>query len=225
MKITPDDIVLFQYKFLKINATILTTWINIVLLSLVGWWTTRKTTKLTALFEMLIGYIRAQLKEIGLSNPEKYIPLICSLLLFIACSGLLTIIPGYIPPTSSLSTTVALAICVFIAVPIYSISEKGWAGYLKNYIEPTVFMLPFNILSEITRTCALAIRLFGNMMSGTFVISIIISLSPLFFPIFFSFLGLIVSLVQAYTFTVLASIYIAAATLTSNKGEKWIRKQ
>jgi F-type H+-transporting ATPase subunit a len=206
MKITPG-----------VYTTILMTWITIFVLALFAWLAMRKP-KFTAFFEMFLIYIKEQLSELGLTNPEKYMPLVCSLFLFISCSAVLTIIPGYIPPTSSLSATIALAICVFIAVPIFSISEKGFVGFLKNYIEPTAWMLPFNILSELTRTVALAVRLFGNMMSGAFVLSIIVSLVPLFFPIFFSFLGLIVGLVQAYTFTVLASIYIAAAAKTTTRG-------
>jgi F-type H+-transporting ATPase subunit a len=117
----------------------------------------------------------------------------------------LTIVPGYIPPTGSLSTTAALAICVFIAVPTYAIKEKGLVGFLKNYLQPVFIYLPFNILADFTRTLALAVRLFGNAMSGTLIIGIILSLSPIFFPILVHLLDLITSLVQAY---------IAAATKT-----------
>lgn len=184
MNITPDEIIVFY----KINATILMTWINIVTLGLLGWITSR-SKRLETVFDSLLDYMIRQLNEIGLRNPEKYIPLLCSLFLFITWSGVLSIIPGYIPPTGSLSTTVALAITVFIAVPYYSISEKGFWGYLKNYVQPSIFVLPFHILSELTRTIALAVRLFGNMMSGTFAITVIIGIVPFFSRCYLVFSG------------------------------------
>ena len=115
-------------------------------------------------------------------------------------------------PTGSLSTTAALAICVFVAVPVFGIAERGLRGYLDSYLKPTVIMLPFNIISEISRTLALAIRLFGNMMSGTMILAILLIIAPLVFPIVMSALHLLIGMVQAYIFSVLATVYIAAAT-------------
>ena len=103
--------------------------------------------------------------------PEKYIGFLGTLFLFVATASLCTVIPGYEPPTGSLSTTAALALCVFVAVPLFGIEEQGLGGYLKSYVEPTVIMLPFNIISELSRTLALAVRLFGNMMSGAMIIA------------------------------------------------------
>jgi F-type H+-transporting ATPase subunit a len=135
-----------------------------------------------------------------------------TLFLFIALANLGTVIPGYEPPTSSLSTTAALALCVFVAVPLFGIEDQGMGGYLKSYAEPTVIMLPFNIISELSRTLALAVRLFGNMMSGAMIIGILLTITPFIFPIVMTALGLLTGMVQAYIFSILAAVYIAAAT-------------
>ena len=129
-------------------------------------------------------------------------------------ANLWTIVPGYEPPTASLSTTAALALCVFVAVPLFGILDQGLGGYLKTYTEPTLLMLPFNIISELSRTLALAVRLFGNMMSGAMIIAILLTITPFLFPIVMTVLGLLTGMVQAYIFSILATVYIAAATRT-----------
>lgn len=220
MDITPDSIIFWKHGILKLNATVLFTWMVMFILTGCSWLITRKIEKgnisaqLETLLEIIVGFVYKNLQDIGLRTPEKYIGFIGSFFIFIGFCGLLTIIPGYIPPTGSLSTTAALAICVFIAVPVYAIREKGFIGFLRNYLHPLFIFLPFNIIADFTRTLALAIRLFGNTMSGTLIIGIIVSLSPLFFPVLLHLLDLITSLVQAYIFTVLATVYIAAATRT-----------
>ena len=118
----------------------------------------------------------------GLSQPEKYLSFLGTLFLFVATASLCTVIPGYKPPTGSLSTTAALALCVFVAVPLFGIREQGLVGYLKTYTKPTFIMLPFNIISELSRTLALAVRLFGNMMSGVMIIGILLTITPFIFP-------------------------------------------
>jgi F-type H+-transporting ATPase subunit a len=147
------------------------------------------------------------------------LPFIGTLFLFIAVANLLTIIPGYIPPTGSLSTTAALALCVFVAVPCYGIAKRGVAGYLKNYVQPTVFMLPFNIIGEFSRTLALAVRLFGNVMSSVKVAAILLAITPLFFPVLMQALGLLTGLIHAYIFALLAMVYIASATQAHSTSE------
>lgn len=128
-----------------------------------------------------------------------------------------TILPGYSPPTGSLSTTVALALSVLVAVPLFGVEEQGLGGYLKSYIEPTVIMLPFNIISEVSRTLALAVRLFGNMMSGAMIIAILLTITPFLFPIVMTALGLLTGMVQAYIFSILAAVYVAAAVRTRTR--------
>ncbi len=109
--------------------------------------------------------------------------------LFIAVASLCTVLPGYQPPTGSLSTTAALAVCVFVAVPFFGIEDQGLGNYLKSYAQPTVVMLPFNIIGELSRTLALAVRLFGNMMSGAMIIAILLTTTPFVFPIIMTLLG------------------------------------
>jgi F-type H+-transporting ATPase subunit a len=125
--------------------------------------------------------IEKQIQDVGLEQPEKYISFLGTLFLFVATAALCTVIPGFKPPTGSLSTTAALALCVFVAVPLFGIGEQGLGGYLKTYTKPTIIMLPFNIISELSRTLALAVRLFGNMMSGVMIVGILLTITPFCF--------------------------------------------
>jgi len=164
------------------------------------------------LLEIIITGIITQMGEVGLKQPRRYLWFLGTLFLFIAAASLFTIVPGYQPPTGSLSTTAALALSVLVAVPLFGIQEQGLGGYLKSYIQPTVVMLPFNLISEVSRTLALAVRLFGNMMSGAMIIGILLTITPFVFPVVMTLLGLLTGLVQAYIFSILAAVYIAAAT-------------
>jgi F-type H+-transporting ATPase subunit a len=168
-------------------------------------------TRWQNLLEIVVVGMVNQIADVGLANPRKYINFLGTIFLFIALASLCTILPGYEPPTGSLSTTVALAICVFVAVPLFGIEDQGLGGYLKSFIEPTVIMAPFNVISELSRTLALAVRLFGNMMSGAMIISILLTITPFIFPAVMTALGLLTGMVQAYIFTILAAVYIAAA--------------
>src|SRR5690606_7945767 len=132
--------------------------------------------------------------------------------LFIAVSNVLMVVPGFKPPTGSLSTTSALALCVFVSIPVYGIAAQGLRGYLGTYIKPSVFMLPMNVLGELTRTISLAIRLFGNIMSGSMIAAILVAIAPLFFPVIMNALGLLIGLIQAYIFSILALVFISSAT-------------
>jgi F-type H+-transporting ATPase subunit a len=218
MNITPDQWIFWQSGFIKLNATIVFTWLIMALLVVGSWLITRRLSTGTHLsrrqnmLEAVVELIDEQIREVSRQTPERYLPFIGTLFLFIFVSNVLTIVPGYEPPTGSLSTTAALAICVFVAVPIYGIAQRGPVGYLKHYIRPTPLMLPFNIIGEFSRTLALAVRLFGNIMSGTVLVAIIVSIVPLFFPILLTLLGLITGVIQAYIFAILAMIYIASAT-------------
>ena len=218
MRLSPDDMIFWRHGFLKLNGTIVFTWALMVVLAAGSKLVTRKLStdleraRWQNLLEIVVGGIEKQISDVGLRNPQKYIGFLGTLFLFIALASLCTIIPGYEPPTGSLSTTAALALCVLVAVPFFGIEEQGLGGYLKSYTEPTIIMLPFNIISELSRTLALAVRLFGNMMSGTMIIAILLTITPLIFPIAMSALGLLTGMVQAYIFSILAGVYIAAAT-------------
>lgn len=218
MRLSPDEIIFWQSGFVKLNATIVYTWVLMVVLTVGSLLVTRKlSTQLTRsrwqnLLEIVVIGIEGQIEDVGLREPRKYMGFLGTLFLFVAVSALFTVFPVYEPPTASLSTTVALALCVLVAVPLFGIADQGLLGYLKSYVEPTVVMLPFNIISEVSRTLALAVRLFGNMMSGAMIIAILLTITPFIFPIFMTALGLLTGMVQAYIFSILAAVYIAAAT-------------
>jgi F-type H+-transporting ATPase subunit a len=212
MRLSPDQWIFWQHGFAKVNATLAFTWGLMFVLALGSKLITRKLSTTSErsrwqnLLEIVVTAIQDQIEEVGLENPKKY------LFLFVAASSLCTILPGFEPPTASLSTTVALALCVFVAVPFFGIEDRGVWGYLKSYAEPTPIMLPFNLISELSRTLALAVRLFGNMMSGAMIVGILLTITPFLFPIVMTALGLLTGMVQAYIFTILAAVYIAAAT-------------
>ena len=218
MHLSPDDLIFWQYGFLKLNATILATWGLMLILAVGSKAVTRKLStglersRWQNLLEIVVIAIHKHIEDVGLRQPRIYLGFVGTLFLFVALASLFTIIPGYEPPTGSLSTTAALAICVFFAVPIYGIRERGLVRYLRSYLEPTPVMLPFNIIGEFSRTLALAVRLFGNMMSGTMILAILLAVSPFLFPVVLSALGLLTGMVQAYIFSILATVYIAAAT-------------
>jgi F-type H+-transporting ATPase subunit a len=218
MHLSGDEVILWRFGFLKLNLTIAMTWATMAVLAVGSALITRRLSgevtisKWQSFLEIIVTMARSQIEEVGLKRPEKYLPYIASLFLFIALANLCTIIPGYEPPTGSLSTTTALALSVFVAVPVFGISEKGVLNYFRTYAEPTIIMLPFNIIGEFTRTMALAVRLFGNMMSGVMILAILLTISPLIFPVLMNILGLLTGMVQAYIFSILATVYIAAAT-------------
>ncbi|MDZ4729585.1 MAG: F0F1 ATP synthase subunit A [Xanthomonadales bacterium] len=218
MQLSPDEMIFWQYGFIKLNGTIVFTWVLMLVLVAGSKLITRRLSldmqrdRWQNLLEIVVTGIKQQIVEIGLRDPDKYLGFLGTLFLFLAMASLFTVIPGYQPPTGSLSTTVALALCVFVAVPLFGIEGQGLAGYLKSYIQPTVIMLPFNLISEASRTLALAVRLFGNMMSGAMIIAILLTITPFIFPIFMTMLGLLTGMVQAYIFSILAAVYIAAAT-------------
>jgi len=217
MRLSPDEIIFWQQGFFTLNGTIVFTWGLMLLLTIGSLLITRKLStglkrsRLQNFLEIVVTGIEKQIEDVGLPHARKFLPFLGTLFLFVASATLCTVIPGYEPPTGSLSTTAALALCVLVAVPLFGIESQGMGGYLKSYIAPTVIMLPFNIISEISRTLALAVRLFGNMMSGSMIIAILLTITPFVFPILMTLLGLLTGMVQAYIFSILAAVYIAAA--------------
>lgn len=217
MTLTPDQIPI-QLGPITLNATLIFTWLVMGLLTLISWWVTRRLSASTQispgqnLLEVLVLGIGNQIRDISGQEPTPYLPFVGTLFIFIATSNLLGILPGYQPPTGSLSTTAALAICVFVAIPLYGIQRQGWVPYLRQYLKPMPIMLPFNLISDISRIISLAVRLFGNVMSGTMIVAILLSIAPLLFPIVMQAMGLLTGLIQAYIFAVLAMVFIAAAT-------------
>jgi F-type H+-transporting ATPase subunit a len=225
MHITPDHTILWQWGFLHINATMVYTWIVMVLLTLTSWLVTRSLAPGSAprsrwqnALEVIVETMRKQIHEICPQNGDAYLPFVGTLFLLIAVSNFLDIVPGWHAPTGSLSTTAALAICVGVAVPYFGIREQGIATYFRHYLRPTPILAPFHLMSETSRNLALAIRLFGNMMSGSMIAAILLAIAPLFFPALMQALGLLTGMIQAYIFAILAMVYIAAAVQRGQEG-------
>ena len=218
MNLDPSDIVYFEWGFIRITATLVFTWVTMLILSLGSYLITRNISSKTEIsrgqniLEAVIETLRKQIKDISKQDPGRYLPFIGTLFIFILSANVLSIVPGFTSPTGSLNTTIALALCVFFSVPIYGIASQGVGGYLKEYIKPTVVMLPFNIISEISRTLSLAIRLYGNVMSAGVIVAILLGVMPLFFPVVMQVLGLLTGAIQAYIFAILAIVYISSAS-------------
>ncbi len=218
MDLTPDEVIYFSYDFFVLNATILYTWIVMAFLVVSSWLITRKVsggaeiTQRQAILEVIVETIQRQVRELTQQDPSPYLPLIGTLFLYISIANLLVVLPVFQSPTASLSTTAALATWVFVSVPAYAIAKRGIVAYLKDYAEPTIIMLPLRLLSEISRTISLAIRLFGNMVSNRLIGAIFLLVIPLIIPAVLNMIGLIVGQIQAYIFAILATVYIASAT-------------
>jgi F-type H+-transporting ATPase subunit a len=223
MRMSPDQEIFFHYGFVNINLTLVATWIVMLVMVAGSLLITRKLSsgmkisRWQNILEIIVLAIKEQIEDIGLKKAENYIGFLGTLFLFLFISNLLTILPVYEPPTASLSTTAALAVSVFFAVPVFNIIDYGFAGYLGSYFKPIFLMFPFHIITELSRTVALAVRLFGNMMSGAVILAILLSITPLVFPIVMSVFGLLVGTVQAYIFSSLATVFIAAAAQESKK--------
>lgn len=221
MQLTPDDSVVFMIGSLAINRTIFNTWIIMALLTLVSVLITRNLrpdvppNRWRTTLEVIVGLIHSQIAEISGRPDRRLLYFTGTLFLFIVVSNLLTVVPGFDPPTASLSTTAGLALSVLVAVPIFGIASRGLGGYLRTYLEPSVIMLPFNIIGEVSRGISLAVRLYGNIMSGAVIAAILLGIAPFFFPVLMNMLGLLTGVIQAYIFAILATVYISSATATA----------
>jgi len=226
MNLSPDQTIMFEVWGLPINATIFYTWIVMALLTVVSMLITRNLrpdvppNRWRTTLEVIVQGIQSQINEVARGSSRYLLHYAGTLFLFVAMSNLLLVIPGFEPPTSSLSTTTGLAISVLIAVPLFGITSRGIGGYLKTYLQPSFIMLPFNIISEFSRGISLAIRLYGNIMSGAVIAAILLSVAPFFFPVVMDVLGLLTGMIQAYIFAILATVYISSATAPSPKPQK-----
>jgi len=216
MEITTDHIIFWEWEFIHINATLVYSWLVMGILVIGSWLVSRRLSsgihmnRWQNILEVLVTMIQDQIREASRQEPRHYLPFIGTLFLFILVSNIIDIFPGIGAPTSSLSTTTALAFTVFVAVPVFGIAQQGVKAYLAHYTKPSLLMLPFNIIGELSRTIALAIRLFGNIMSGSLIVGILLSLAPLFFPVLVQAFGLLIGVIQAYVFSILALVYIAS---------------
>lgn len=226
MQLTPDEVIVFTAGGFSFNATIVNTWIVMALLvglSLMATHNLRADVppnRWRTTLELIVKTIQEQIEEITQSSARHVMYFAGTLFLFIALSNLLMVVPGFSPPTASLSTTAALSLSVLVAVPLFGITSGGLGRYLKTFVEPSVVMLPFNIIGEFSRGISLAIRLYGNIMSGAVIAAILLGVAPFFFPVVMDMLGLLTGLIQAYIFAILATVYISAATSTSHKEDR-----
>ena len=214
--------VLFQIGPVPIAEPVVTTWCLTLALTAGCYLVTRRLrlqpARWQAVLEILVMGIEDQITATMQAPGRPYLPLLGTLFIFLALANLSGVLPGVRPPTGSLETAGALALIVFFAVHVYGLRKRGLRAYLGAYAKPTLVMLPLNVLSEITRTFSLMIRLFGNVLSGEFVIATVLALAGLFLPIPLMALEILIGLIQAYIFTVLAAVFIGAAIGSIERG-------
>jgi F-type H+-transporting ATPase subunit a len=207
--------VMFRLGPLAVTRPVVTTWAIMTVLTVVCWLTTRRLKlhpgRRQTVLELIVIGIMDQINEVIRKNPRPFLPLLGTLLIFLVAANLSGVLPGIEAPTGKLETPAALALIVFVAVHYFGVRARGPFGYLASFAKPKLIMLPLNIVSEVTRTFSLMVRLFGNVMSGEFVIALVLALAGLFVPIPLMALEILVGLVQAYIFTVLATVFIGAA--------------
>ncbi|MCQ4281229.1 F0F1 ATP synthase subunit A [Pseudomonas stutzeri] len=210
-----ESALLFELGPMRVSTAVAVTWLLMLVLATGSWVLTRRLslrpTAMQSLLELLVETLDGQIRDTMQSSPELYRALIGSLFIFILAANWSSLIPGVDPPTAVLETDTALALVVLAASIGYGIAVKGLGGYLRTFAEPSWVMIPLNIVEQLTRTFSLIVRLFGNIMSGVFVIGIALSLAGLLVPIPFMALDLLTGAIQAYIFSVLAMVFIGAA--------------
>ena len=203
---------------ITIGGTVFYSWLVMAVLTVLSCLATRKlkttlrVSSLQTAMEMVVMTIRSQIKEVSGDNPARYMPIMGTFFLFIGMSNLMTVIPWFQAPPASLSTTAAFSLCVFCAMPIYGIRNAGVVGYLKKYVDPTPIMLPMNVLSDFSSIFSLAFRLYGNMLSGAIIASILMMFVPFLVPLPMQILGLVTGTIQAYVFALLAIVYVSSVS-------------
>lgn len=208
--------VVFHLGPVPVTRPVVTTWGLMAVLAVGSWAATRRLgpepSRRQAALEFLVTGIQSQIEEVVRRDARPLLPLLGTLFIFLLTANLCGLVPGVRAPTGQIETPAALALVVFLSVHWFGVRAQGLTGYLGSFARPKPIMLPLNILSEITRTFSLMVRLFGNIMSGEFLIGIVLALAGLFVPIPLMALELLVGLVQAYIFSVLAAVFIGAAT-------------
>jgi len=203
----------FSVGPVDITSTVLTTWVITVALGLSGWLTSRRLQldpgPLQTALEGIVLTIESAVTEVAPQYARQLLPFIGSLWIYLVVANLVGLIPGFHSPTRDLSATGALALLVFLSTHWFGIRIRGMRGYLRHYLSPNPILLPFNLISEVTRTVALAVRLFGNMMSLEMAALLILMVAGFLAPVPILMLHIIEALVQAYIFGMLALIYVA----------------
>ncbi|MFI4886208.1 MAG: F0F1 ATP synthase subunit A [Steroidobacterales bacterium] len=207
--------VIFRVGPVDITRTVVTTWAIMAVLAAGSWALTRRLgitpSRRQAVLELLVSGTLSQIEEVTRKDARPLLPLLGTLFLFLLTANVSGVLPGVQAPTAKIETAAALALIVFLAVHAFGVRARGLIGYLESFAEPKLFMLPLNVLAEITRTFSLMVRLFGNIMSGEFLIALVLALAGLILPIPLMALELLIGVVQAYIFSVLATVFIGAA--------------
>jgi F-type H+-transporting ATPase subunit a len=223
MVLTPDEVIYWQWGIVTVNATLVFTWLTMLVLVVGSRWVTRsldpgpRIARGQAILELVVLQIRGQIEEAVGEDADRYVPFIGTMFLFIVTSTVLGAIPGVHVVGASLSTAAALATCVFLAVPLFGVTRRGLRRYLRDYIQPSVLMLPFHVMGELSRTLALAVRLFGNLMSGKVIVAVLLSVAPFVLPAALEAFGLLIGVIQAYVFAMLALVYIASGARSTRR--------
>jgi F-type H+-transporting ATPase subunit a len=210
-----SSLMLFHLGPIPISESVVTTWAIMLVLVLGSILVTRKLTltpsKTQVFLELVVDTVDGQIRDTMRVEPTPYRPFIGTLFIFIFVANWSSLVPGTEPPTAHIETDAALALLVFVAVIWFGIRIGGVRGYLATFASPNPLMIPLNFVESLTRTFSLLVRLFGNVMSGVFVIGIVLSLAGLLVPIPLMALDLLTGAVQAYIFAVLAMVFIAGA--------------
>ena len=206
---------LFFVGPVPITSQVVVTWCIIALFALAARWGVHflrlRPGRLQTVAELFYVTLDQQIRDTMQTDPQPYRAFAATLFLFVLCANLSSLVPGVEAPTAHIETDAALALIVFFSIIVFGIRSRGLMGYLKSFADPTWMMVPLNLVEALTRTFSLMLRLFGNMMSGAFVIGIVVSLAGLFVPIPFMALDILVGIIQAYIFSMLALVFIGAA--------------
>jgi F-type H+-transporting ATPase subunit a len=206
---------LFHVGPIAITRPVVTTWFIMLVLALACALVTRRLARVPGrrqlALEIVVTGTQAQIENVIGGDARPFLPLLGTLFIYIVTANLSGLLPGFQAPTSKIETPAALALIVFFSVQYFGIRARGLGGYLASFAEPRLIMAPLNVLSEVTRTFSMMVRLFGNVMSGEFVVALVVALAGLFVPIPLMALEILVGVVQAYIFTVLAAVFIGAA--------------
>ena len=205
---------MFEWGPVQLTSTVITTWIVMAIIGSLAWLATRRLqmspNRSQALIEAIVSTIEESIRDIAPQHVQQILPFIGTLWVFIVFANLIGLIPGMHSPTRDLSATAAMAFLVFLSVHWFGIRIQGLKNYLLHYLKPSPILLPINLISEVTRTIALAVRLFGNMMSLEMVALLILMVAGFLVPVPILMLHIVEALVQAYIFGMLALIYVAS---------------
>ena len=210
--------VLFHVGPAAITAPVVVTWGIMAMLAIGCSLVTRRLAprpdRRQAVLELVVATVADQIADVMRADARPFVPLLGTLFIFLAAANLSGVLPGIEAPTGTLETPAALALIVFGSVHYFGVRSQGFLGYLRSFARPRLVMLPLKLIGEVTRTFSLMVRLFGNVMSGAFVIGLAVALAGLVVPVPLMILEILVGLIQAYIFTILAAVFIGAAVGT-----------